>query len=315
MGQYGTYDRIVVDGANSDVGQGGAAAVNLSAVLGVLPLSVKTAKEPMCVDRLGFNPVTAFVSLTTNAQLGLYKYPRGLICVDLPSAIDMYNSLLVAMRAHAADATMHGPVKVPDTTNFPGTMAAVVQGDLAGLLVGVNLLQTAYAAHEADAELESAWVFHIAEEGESGALILANATPVTTLAGAIAKLNDMLTKYNLHDQSIVSHTVGNLHWAYKVLLASITLTNGDKVGFEYVCDVDNKLVKAVAPYTGVSDKGVADIEPGDQVAIEVLSLAAGSVSGTYQPFFCWHSRAESEDVMPYLVNRTPEKAAVNDAFA
>ena len=315
MGGYGTYDRFVVDGSNSDVGQGGAAAVNVSAVLGVLPLSVKTAKEPMTVDRLGYNPVTAVVSLTTNGQLGLFKYPLGLICMDLASAIDLYNSLLVAMRAHAADATMHGPTKVPDTTNFPGTMAAVVQGDLAGLMVGVNLLQIAYTAHEADAELESAWVFHIAEEGESGALILADATPVTTLAGTITKLNDILTKYNLHDQSVVSHTVGNLHWAYKVLLASITLTNGDKVGFEYVCDVDNKAQKAVAPYTGVKSRGVADLVPGDQVAIEILVLAAGSVSGTFQPFFCWHNRAESENVMARLVNRTPVKAAVNDPFA
>jgi hypothetical protein len=309
MGQYGTYDRYVVDGSNSDVGQGGAAAVNLSAVMGVLSLSVKTAKEPMTVDRLGFNPVTAFVSLTTNAQLGLYRYPLGLICVDLPSAIDMYNSLLVAMRAHAADATMH--TAAPDTVNFPGTMAAVVQGDLAGLLVGVNLLQTAYAAHNTDANLGSAWVFHIAQVNHA----LANSTPSTTLAMAIAKLNDMLTKYNLHDLSAVCHTIGNLHPAYKVLLATITLTNGDAVGFEYVCDVDNKAQKAVAPYTGVKSRGVADLVPGDQVAIEVLVLAAGSVSGTYQPFFCWHNRAETENVMTHLVNRTPVKAAVNDSFA
>jgi hypothetical protein len=307
---YGTYDRIVVDGSNSDVGQGGAAAVNLSAAMGVLSLSVKTAKEPMTVDRLGFNPVTAFVSLTTNAQLGLYKYPLGLICVDLPSAIKMYNDLVVAMNAHAADATMH--TTAPDNVNFPLTTTHISQGDLAGLMAAVNLMQIAYKAHNTDAIKSSGWAFHIAQATTEAP---ANDTAVTTLATTIAKLNDLLAKYNLHDLGIVGHAIGNLHPAYKVLLATITLTNGDAVGFEYVCDVDNKLVKAVAPYTGVSDKGVADIEPGDQVAIEVLSLAAGSVSGTYQPFFCWHSRAESEDVMPYLVNRTPEKAAVNDAFA
>lgn len=300
---YGTYDRQIIDASNSDIGQGAVTATNLSAALGVLALYTKTAKEPMTVDRFGFNPVTALVSLTTNGQLGLYRYPQGMICVDLPTAIDLCNSLLTAMNAHAADGTMH--TTHVDATNFPVDATPVT--DLATLLVKVNLLTTAYDAHDDDAQLANSWVFHIAQ-ATTGAL--SAETTITTLAGAITRLNDMLVKYNLHDVGVVAHAIGNLHPAYKVLLAIITLINGDLVGYEYVCDVDNLPVKAEYPYQGVAIRGVADIMPGDQVAIEVLVLAVGSVSGTYKPFFAWHNRAEAEGDLPYLVNRTPVKTAV-----
>ena len=301
---YGTYDRKVVDGSNSDVGQGGAVAINFSGLaLGVLPLSVKTAREPMTVDRFGFMPVTVF-AITVPGALGLYKYPQGLICVDLPTAIDLTNALSTAMIAHAADTVVH---KLADTANFSTTLTpAAAVTDLATMLVQINLLQTAYAAHNVDAAAGSP-TYHVAQDTTHA---LANATAVTTLATAIAKLNDMLTKYNLHDLEVTAHYFGHRYQAYKVLLATIAPATLDAVGFDYVCEVDNLPVKAEFPSQGVALRGVADLMPGDPVAIEVSVLTTGT--GTFQPFFCWHCRAEAEGDLPYLVNRTPVKTAVSN---
>jgi hypothetical protein len=99
----------------------------------------------------------------------------------------------------------------------------------------------------------------------------------------------------------------------KVALATINLEDGDVPGTQYVVDVDNQPVKAAAPYTGVQSKNVADIDPGDQVGIEITTQGAGGagIAGTYQPFFCWHERPETENNMAKLVNRTPVKATAD----
>ena len=315
MGQYGTYIRKVVDSAVSDTAKN--TAINLSAVAGPLVNSVKTAAEPMCVDRFGYLPITvfAYAGLLTKGVLGLFKYPAAMACADLPSTIALCNNLTTVMNAHAADAVIH---KLIDTTYFSTTLTpAAPVVDLASLLVQVNLLITDYTGHKAD-ENAGTPTFHVVQDTAGAtAQTLTSTTPVTTLAGAITMLKDMLIKYNLHDIDIVAHHYGYYHPAGKVLLASMNLENGDQPGSEYVVDVDNKVVKAVAPYTGVADLGIADLVPGDKVEIEVMVAATdgGTPSGTYQPFFCWHNRGETENIMPTVVNRTPVKAAVNDPFA
>ena len=101
--------------------------------------------------------------------------------------------------------------------------------------------------------------------------------------------------------------------ANKVALATITLEDGDVPGTQYVVDVDNQPIKAAAPYTGIQRKGMADLDPGDQVGIEITTQGAGGagIVGTFQPFFCWHNRAETENNLAKLVNRTPVKATSN----
>ncbi len=93
----------------------------------------------------------------------------------------------------------------------------------------------------------------------------------------------------------------------KVALATINLEDGDLAGVEYVVDVDNLVVAAEAPYSGLQPKGKADLDPMDQVAIEITTQAAGGggIAGDFQPFFCWHNRAESEENTAKVVNRTP----------
>jgi len=182
--QYGTYVREVVDSANSD--QGLASATALETAAGAIAASIKTAREPMTVERIGFMPTVEFDydTQTTEGILTLYKYPGG-------------------------------------------------------------------------------------------------------------------------DDSA------------KVALATIDLEDDAAVGYHYVVDVDNQPVAATSPYTGITRKGIADLDVGDKVAIWITTQAAGggSIAGDFIPYFCWRTRAESEENMDYLVNRTPEKTAANSNIA
>ena len=312
---YGTYIRKVVDSGSSDTALN--TAINLSAVAGVLANTVKTAQEPMCVDRFGYIPTTvfAYAGILTQGALGLFKYPAAFAAVDLASSIALCNSLTTVLKAHAADAVIH---KAVDATNFTAVLTPpTVVTDLASLMIQVNLLQTAYAAHAVD-ENGGTPTYHVVQDtAGSTAQALANSTPVSTLAGTMAKLLDMVLKYNLHDVDIVAHHFGYYHPAGKVLLATMNLVNGDQPCTEYVVDVENVVLAATAPATGLGPLGIADLVPGDKVAIEVTVAATdGSTpSGTYQPFFCWHNRAETESIMSNVVNRTVIPAPSNDSMA
>jgi len=301
---YGTYDKFIGDLSNDDSAL--ATAIILEAAVGAK--LTKTVVDPLSVTRFGFRPTVAFNydTLTTKGVLGLYKYLQGLVCMDLPTALTMCNLLVRTMNAHAVDDDIHAAI---DDVNFPVDEAPAV--NLASLLTKVNLLQTAYAAHNVDANLASAWVFHRAQVNHA----LANATPSTTLALAIAKLNDMVAKYNLHDLSAVTHYYGDRHSAMRIELATINLEEGDQVGVTYYVNVDNKVQKAVGPASGVASLGVADFQPGDQVVIEVKTAAVGGTEvGDFQPLFWWHPRAEAHYTMDMAVDRTPVKTPVNAPY-
>ena len=183
MGEYGTYIRKVVDSSGDDHGQ--ATAINMNAAVSTAAAEalLKTAREPMCVDRVGYMPTTAFAynGLTVQGVLSIYKYPGG-------------------------DASK------------------------------------------------------------------------------------------------------------KVLLATIKLVDGALVGTEYVSDIPNTVQAAVSPYAGLADLGIADLAPGDKVAIWISTQATGGtyIAGAFQPFLCWHNRAETENNMPSVVNLTPVQAQVNE---
>jgi len=100
--------------------------------------------------------------------------------------------------------------------------------------------------------------------------------------------------------------------ANKVLLGAITLKDGDAVGDCPFVDLDNKPVAAVAPYTGLVPYGTCDLQAGDQVVIEITTQGVGDayVLGAFQPFFCYHPRAEDAGNQPHMIDRTPEKTAV-----
>ncbi len=83
------------------------------------------------------------------------------------------------------------------------------QEGLASVLLLTNDLIIAYDAHDADAELAGAWVFHAAQEISDYSL--SSAVLATTLDEAITRLNDLKAKYNLHDADGTTHGVASSH--------------------------------------------------------------------------------------------------------
>jgi len=283
----------VVEAGNSDGGV--MTAVNLTDALATQHLA-KTMPLPGVAKYICYRPVTAvtYGSGPTKAVFELFKYPGALVAGDLATACAVYNALVVAMNAHAADASMH--TTAPDTTNFP--LVATPVSTLAGLEAALNLMQVAYAAHNADAILSSAWAFHVAQ-GTTHAL--ANTTSMTTLALCIAKVNDIVAKFNAHDLTLTAHAVTNLHPAGKVSLGTFSPAEGAVVGKMYLVKINNKVIDQVPVQTGN-----AQYNAGDQLVLEVTGLAVGGTkAGTFQPYIIYSNRGESADNQPLIVDRTP----------
>jgi hypothetical protein len=83
----------------------------------------------------------------------------------------------------------------------------------------------------------------------------------------------------------------------KVALATIPLRDGALVDNVYYVDVPNPAVADVKDANGVitaPGHNKADIGAGEAVVIEVTTQAAGggSIAGDFQPYFCFHPRAE-----------------------
>lgn len=286
----------IVEAANSDSGT--MTAINLTAALAAENLA-KIMWLPGVARAFGFRCVTAFTlgSTPTPPVFELYKYPNGLVADDLATAIKMYNALTVAMNAHAADALMH--TVAIDNVNFTAALApqTPVTG-LAGLLVGINLLQTAYAAHNVDA-IAGSPSYHTAQNSSS--LALADADPSTTLALAIGKINDMVLKFNKHDLYLTCHAVVNLHQAYRVSLGTIKLNAGNLPGKIYLVKVPNTVIDQVPV-----QPGKAQYNAGDSLVLVTTTLGIGGTkAGTLQPFIVYSNRGESTGNMEQLVDLTP----------
>ncbi|MCP3681243.1 MAG: hypothetical protein GY861_01005 [bacterium] len=143
---------------------------------------------------------------------------------NLAECITRVNDLKAKFNTHDADAIPHtagsqfqeatadGAVgtgehpAAPDATN---TTSAADATDLATLITLVTELLTDFDAHEGDAELASAWLFHEAQEG--GNTSLASTAAPTTYAECITRLNDFKTKLNAHDADATSHDTGTTH--------------------------------------------------------------------------------------------------------
>ena len=294
MGLYGEELHVI---RAQDFDDGAVTAINLSAVASAVKIA--TMQLPGAPMYFGFYPTTSFVygSAPTTGVLSLYKYPQGLVCFDLASAIAMCNSLVATFIAHAADAVIH---KLADTAATTLAVTATQVYDLATLMVKVNLLQIAYAAHNVDAAAGSP-TYHVAQDTTH---TLADATPVTTLVTSIAKLNDIVAKYNLHDmEELLAHHAGHQYQAIKVLLASIALTQAAPVGKQYQ-------VKVTTFPTGATVHGkavppVANYVAGDQLAAEVyLAAVGGTKSGAYRPFIVFQNRGENFASQDVLVDQT-----------
>jgi hypothetical protein len=117
----------------------------------------------------------------------------------LDSAIALCNSLFDTVNVHFADITEH-------TNGAQSALTSAVAKDLTTLLARTIEIQDAYVDHDDDAILPSGWAYHIAQGTEYA---LVDETNPVNINDAIAVLNDIKAKLNLHMQDGVSHTDGD----------------------------------------------------------------------------------------------------------
>jgi hypothetical protein len=134
--------------------------------------------------------------------------------VGLSSAITLANAIKAKFNSHIADATEHATST--DTANVVTSPDAT---DLASLITLTNELTTDYDAHEGDAELGAAWLYHDAQE--AGNVSLAATTAVTSIPTCIVRLNNMKTQFTAHDADDTAHGTKD---EYPVTTASASST-------------------------------------------------------------------------------------------
>jgi hypothetical protein len=121
-------------------------------------------------------------------------------------------------------------------------------GLLATILALTNDLTTKYALHNVDAKAASP-TYHIAQDSAAD---LAAETAVTTMAGALARLNDIKAKFNTHSAKTTAHRVG----------VATPITSAD-VSYGNAADIINY-----------------DVQSGDQVFGSMLDDGTGNVTVT-----------------------------------
>lgn len=143
----------------------------------------------------------------------------GMPPVTLEGAIDLANDLKTKFNLHRADAAQH--TTAVDNTN---SISAATATDFDSLSTLVNQLITKYTAHNADADLLAAWLYHAAHAPASKAL--ASTTSPTTLVSICTILDDLRTKYNAHDADGTAHAVASSHQVTAQRLPQLSGTGG-----------------------------------------------------------------------------------------
>lgn len=207
---------------------------------------------------------------------------RNLNVAGLASAFTLANELRTDYAAHVADqGAVTGEHKALHTA---GQLAAgsVAAYNLTTLLALTNDLTTKYALHNTDAAATTP-TYHIADAGAGNALTAE--TAVTTLAGAITRLNDLKAKFNLHAAGNTAHRVGTataiaatdaaLGAAIKVTSGMEDVKVGDKVAWAILNDGTGNVtgVSAVASDAGVTFTFSAD--PQDDTIISYIVTGEG----------------------------------------
>jgi len=180
-------------------------------------------------------------SLTTLDALGIMTHGGAVNFkrkTNADLAIALANALKAMMNAHAADGAEHfaGGGPTPDIVNFPVVVANAT--DLTTLYPLCLALFTAYAAHNVDA-INAGPTYHNAQSLPGNALV--SALIPTSLDEAVARLNDLKAKYNLHDADVINHTTGGLHQEAVVDSSGDYTTNNETV----VAMVDTTSIRAV----------------------------------------------------------------------
>ena len=233
------------------------------------------------------------VRVTTNLYIGAltegYAPTQKLIAVEdaktmspeeniagLSSAITLANEIRGDFINHAANATRH-------TTGQQDTSGIAAEAtDLATLITLTTSLMTLYVAHNADAILDEAWVYHDAQAADKA---LASEVAPTTLAECITKLTDLKAKYNDHEDETTGHATE----------ASVT---ADQVA------ADN------AANGAANRVPVAGVLAGDHVCWSILDGGTGTVKGVSAVAgagyidFTFSADPQNDAIISYMVSRT-----------
>ena len=119
---------------------------------------------------------------------------------------------------------------------------------------------------------------------------------VTRFGYAVTVAFDYDTQTTEGILTLYRYPLGNA--ANKVALDTIVLQDALAAGTVAYSDVPN-------PPVAADKKGKADFNAGDIVAIWVSTQAAGGTEvGDFQPYFCFHPRAEVEANQSLMVNLT-----------
>jgi len=122
----------------------------------------------------------------------------------LASALALAAGVRTKFNDHCADVLDH--TTAPDAVN---PVAGDNPATIGQLIDFTTALITSYVAHDDDAELAAAWVYHAAQE--AGDHSLASVVAPTDLQECVTRLNDMKTKFNAHDADATAHGVGSAH--------------------------------------------------------------------------------------------------------
>lgn len=141
--------------------------------------------------------------------------------VGTSTAITLVNELRTDIMAHAARTNRH-TTAVQDATGAPDAA-----DDTESLLALTNWLTEFYTAHDADATLEDEWQYHSAQ-GTANALT--STAPVTTIPGAVVRLNDIKAKFNAHEALIEPHNSVDSVTGDQIAADDAALTAGKDYG-------------------------------------------------------------------------------------
>jgi hypothetical protein len=148
----------------------------------------------------------------------------GLPSVTLVACMELANELKSKFNLHIASGVIH---VTPDAAH---QISSANAHDFASLLTLTAELMTDYTAHNADANLASAWVYHAAQQ--TGTKLLGSTTVPITLSEAKAMLDDIKAKYNSHDADATAHNLGSSQQSTKVSLPTIASAGG--TGSDYI---------------------------------------------------------------------------------
>jgi hypothetical protein len=222
----------------------------------------------MALNRKRHSPSGAVIAANSALTLS-----RDLNVNALATAKALANEILTDYNAHVNDyGATAGEHKALHTA---GLATAPACGLLATILALTNDLTAKYVLHNVDAKAASP-TYHIAQDTAAD---LAAETTVTTMAGALARLNDIKSKFNTHSAKATAHRVGvatpitSADVAYGVAADVIdyNIKSGDKVFGSMLDDGTGNVT--VVSFTAVNGamRFTASADPQDAIISYIVS--------------------------------------------